>query len=882
MRSIGGGGGSAFDGSDKPAGSVSLGLTVSGGGGAAGDGDTVTLTSTADTTSITTQGDVAHGVVLQSVGGGGGMAASGGTAVSDDWAVNYTFGGGAGASGVGGEVTADFGQGKTTIATQGVGSVGVIAQSVGGGGGLAAVLPGQKATVGQFGSDSSSASPGEDVSVTLSQDQSGITTQGVGSHGIVAQSIGGGGGMFIGYSPQGAVPQLTSKFDGKSTSGAGSGASVTVSTAGAVTTSGAGAFGIIAQSIGGGGGIIANGDSVFAGHTGTDTSSKAGTVKVTVDGAVSATGENSIGVFAQSSAPGGADTITVNVNGTVQGGSGAQGVGIQVAGGNASNQINIGEDGWVYASSGTAIKAVGKQDAQKVDVDNQGQIYGNTFLIGGSISGNYQDTYGKPPTESAGTLTNSGALVALPGKRSYVDGHLVQTATGHIAPHLDYSNLESGTYEVTGNAVLDGHIRPNLASAMPGIFLPALTVNGVVTGALEAPDSPLFSYTLRENAGQYDIAITDTHFDESRFGLTEQHSAVAGALETVFASGDAELGAFFAGLDSSAGSDIALYRRALDTVAHENLMAVFALAAVDASRIADAAMSCPKFSSETGARAFLTEGSCVYAKAGGQTASLEGDSGRGEVDMDSAFWQVGGQTEIRPGLFLGGLLAYQTDWFNSQDGVSARGSSGQGALTLKYQTGPLLFTGAVFGSVGEYEIDRAIVAPGFSTTASSSPHSYVAGVRGRVAYTLGSEDFYLRPYLNIDLIHARSEGFSEDGAGGLGLRVDEVRHNAAVVTPAIEFGGRLQLSEEMVLRSYVSGGVKIRSNDAWEGNASFNGGSLDEGFSLDVPIDQISGRVSAGLQLFTSEHTDIRLQYDGEFGSQSQKHGASASLSYRF
>ncbi|MGH6760895.1 MAG: hypothetical protein ACRECW_04805 [Phyllobacterium sp.] len=886
-QSIGGGGGSAYDGSDKPAGSVSLGLTVSSSGGATGNGGAVNLKSTADTTSITTQGDVAHGVVLQSVGGGGGMAASGGTSVSDDWAVNYTFGGRVGAAGNGGGVTADFGQGTTTIGTQGVGSVGVIAQSVGGGGGLAAVLPGQKATVGQLGSDSkfasSSTSKGGEVTVSLLQDQSTIATQGVGSHGIVAQSVGGGGGMFMGYAADGPAPQLTSKYDGKSVLGAGSGGNVTVSATGSVGTTGPGAFGILAQSIGGGGGFIANNGSLFVGHTGTDTGSTAGTVTVNVDGAVSATGENSIGVFAQSSAPGSAGPITVNVNGTVEGGTGAQGVGIVVAGGNTSNQINIGKDGWVWGQSGSAIKAVGTWGTQKVDVDNQGQIYGNTWLQGGSIDGNFQNTYGHPPTTDSGTLTNSGTLMALAGKRSYVDGHLIQTATGRISPHLDYSNLQSGTYEVTGNAVLDGHIRPNLASALPNIFLPALTVNGTVTGALTIPDSPLFSYTLRETPGQYDVAITGAHFDGSRFGLTGHHSEVLSALEPVFASGDAELGPFFAGLDSSAGSNRALFRRTLDTVAHRNVMAVFARAAADASRVADAAMSCPIFSStETGAQAFLTEGSCIHATAGGQAASLKGDGGRRKVDMDSAFWQVGGQTEISPGLFLGGLLAYQADWFDSHDGVSARGSSGQGAVTLKYQTGALLFTGALFGSVGEYEIERAIAVPGFSTIARSSPHSYIAGVRGRVAYTLGSEDFYLRPYLNIDLIHARSEGFSENGAGGLGLRVDEVRHNVAVVTPAVEFGGRHQLSDDMVLRSYVSGGVKVRSNDTWEGDASFSGGALDQGFSLDVPIDQVSGRVSAGFQLFTNENMDIRLQYDGEFGSQAQKHGASAGLSLRF
>lgn len=786
-------------------------------------------------------------------------------------------------------MTADLGQGTSKIETYGVGAAGLIGQSVGGGGGMAAASPGLNAFIKQIGSPTSSVSEGYidggTVTVSASQRQSTISTSGIGGHGIIAQSIGGGGGLFTGYAATGPAPQLTSTYGGTAAGGNGTGGDVTVNSSATISTTGAGAFGILAQSVAGGGGMIANDGNVFVGATAPEGGgTSAGNVTVNVDGTVSATGENSIGVFAQSSGDGstGAGAVTVNVNGTVEGGTGAQGAGILVAGGNTTNQINIGADGWVWGQSGSAIKTVGTWGEQMVNVDNKGQIYGNTWLQGGSIDGNYQNASGTPPTSASGTLTNSGILVALPGKSSYVDGHVIQTATGWISPHLDYSNMRSGNYIVTGNAFLNGTIRPNLASAMPNIFLPALRVNGSVSDALTIPDSPLFSYTLQRSSGQYDVAITGTHFDGDRFGLSTHQSDVLRALESVFALSDPKLGPFFARLDSSAGLDNAVFRRTLHTVAHHNVLAVFARAAADSSRLADTALSCQKYSANQGIQTLLSESSCIQATAGGYTISLKGDDGRGHVDMDSAFWQVGGQSEIRPNLFLGGLLAYKSDWFNSRDGVSARGSSGQSAVTLKYQAGPLLFSGALFGSVGVYEIERSVVVPGFSAIASSSPDSYIAGVRGRVAYTFGSDELYLRPSIGIDLIHARAEGFSESGAGGLGLRVDEVRHNTAVLMPTVEFGGQLQLANEMVLRSYVSGGVQVRSNDMWKGNSTFKGGSEDQGFSLDVPIDQYTGRVSAGLQLFTDAKTDIRLQYDGDFGKLTKTHGGTVSLSYRF
>src|SRR5699024_5020009 len=142
------------------------------------------------------------------------------------------------------------------------------------------------------------------------------------------------------------------------------------------------------------------------------------------------------------------------------------------------------------------------QDSQKVDVVNHGEIYGNTWLQGGSISGNPQKPTGKPPGANAGTLTNARALVAMPGKRAYVDGNFIQTASGRIVPHLDYSNGISGEYVVTGSATLDGAIEPTLASAMPNRYLPVFTAEGSTSGRLHTPDSPLFKYTMRRTGNR--------------------------------------------------------------------------------------------------------------------------------------------------------------------------------------------------------------------------------------------------------------------------------------------------------------------------------------------------------------------------------------------
>jgi len=910
-QSVGGGGGLAIDGSADPNGTAVLGLNFDSEAvplssivqGGTGGQVALHLGQGGNGTRITTYGDGAHGAVLQSIGGGGGIADFGSSAVAVPGGSkrNISLTLGAAVSGEWGAETAGFDSGAVQltydqgaaldIATSGNGAFGILAQSIGGGGGLVGVSQGvaleylrvgmDAASEGDFSAEGS----GGAVSIALPADAT-IETTGIGAHGILAQSIGGGGGLVTSYQ-YGQAPKLVDTPLNPTLSIGDAGA-VTVSTNGQVNVAGAGAYGVLAQSIAGGGGIFTVGGNVSLGKVlsnyGLGTS---GNVTVNVQGSIAASGENGIGVVAQSQGPTEDGTITVNVGGdnpgTVAGGSGDQGVGILIVGGNSGNKVNISENSWVWASSGSAIKAVGTVGAQKVDVDNQGQIYGNTWLQGGSISGNFQNPNGTPPGAQSGTLTNSGSLMAMPGKISYVDGHLIQTATGRIVPHLDYSNDASGQYVVTGTATLDGTIEPTLASAMPNKYLPVFTTEGPTTGTLRTPDSPLFAYTMRQTGNRRDIAITGTHFSAPGLGLNKHKGGVARTLENVFASGNAELGPFFAGLDATARSSLENYHDAIGELSPRSTMTLLSRVAADASRIADASMSCPEFASDSAqAGAILVEGECAYLTTRGATTSLSGDADRGSSRLKSFALQGGGQREIGSGLLLGGSLAYQADSFSSHDGVSADGNSVQGAITLKKNLGAWQVSGAVFGNYGEYDTKRRIAAPGFSATAKGDAPTYSVGVRGRLAYTAGTERLYLRPSVNLDLVHAHSSSFSEKGAGDLGLKIASSTYNTAILTPEIEIGGRTDLKGGSVLRTYALAGVSLRSNDDWQGRASFIGGERSPSFGMSAPLDRAALRLGAGAQLFANKQVDLQIRYDAQLGSEAKSHNIAAKFAYRF
>ncbi|MDQ0586197.1 beta strand repeat-containing protein [Variovorax paradoxus] len=321
-HAVGGGGGAA---------ATSGGIFYVGGGhgGNAGKGGVLSVDSSG---SITTGADHSAAVLLQSIGGGGG---SGGEADSTGVVGAMAVGGRGGAGGDGGNITLAA---SGPIATSGAASSGLVLQSIGGGGGQgglahavsAGVLFDVAVSVGGNGGNGGSAGS---LGITLRQDAS-VGTAGSLSNAVTAQAIGGGGGNgafadstqatiapVLGDLPSGTV-SIQHTVGGAGGTG-GNGGAITLDTSGQLTTTGARAYGILAQSIAGGGGnggtaaaplrpttIGASDFSLSFGLTvgGRGAGAGAGaTVHITnqAAGRITTSGDQAIGVLAQSIGGGG-------------------------------------------------------------------------------------------------------------------------------------------------------------------------------------------------------------------------------------------------------------------------------------------------------------------------------------------------------------------------------------------------------------------------------------------------------------------------------------------------------------------------------------------------------------------------------------------------
>lgn len=494
-QSVGGGGGKGGAMAASGGALKDFNVTLGGSGGAGGAGGNVAVTNDG---SIATNERESVALLAQSVGGGGGTAhlLSSNVAASDadsDMKLSLSIGGTGGAGGAGGATTVDIGQSSAgTIRTFGVGGIGVVAQSIGGGGGVLTTTSAQADAQGggngggiqsstqvpiTIGDANGSSGDGGAVNVTLGKGSTGSTssilTSKADAYGILAQSIGGGGGLFAGATPS---TELAKLYAGTAQNGNGGSVNVLLNNGGWVYTSGAGAIGVFAQSIGGGGGVIGGMQNVDLSKglqaNPTSESGQGGNVSVDLEngGNIVTAGNGAHGILAQALGGGGgvvaganntgyayagstpysncnADTCTGNVTVTMGNntvvqthGAGAYGIYVQSRG-NGTNDatINIGHNAYVESedksAGGIYLEAAGTNtviNAGSIAATSAGLAIGSDMgsttvhntssgVITGSINLKLGSGSGTVQNDAGGKL-NTGVSIAADSVRN--DGTL--------------------------------------------------------------------------------------------------------------------------------------------------------------------------------------------------------------------------------------------------------------------------------------------------------------------------------------------------------------------------------------------------------------------------------------------------------------------------
>jgi len=490
---------------------------LGGNGGSGNKGGDINSTQIGD---IYTQGSNTPGLLLQTIGGGGGRA---------NLSISSFFGEIGGITlGLGGTASSDNAGGVInhtqtgSFETTGDQSFGVLAQSVGGGGGVTNLLNRQTLSLNtnatqlaapplgpnlsvSLGSNVGTNNPGGAVAFTMAGN---TLTQGTNSLGLFYQSVGAGGGTSTidgvnsinvslggsggasgsggsvtlyntgsvstaGFRAHGIFLQSVGGGGGSvftdaaniavntSANNTGNGGAIVLQQQGNVVTRGEQTFGLFAQSVGGGGGFV---DGAFRGTAGGNGSG--GTIDMRVDGSVVTLGGGSTGLFAQSVGSTGGDiSITLNnPNGMITGGSG--GTGVAFSGGATNNLANAGLVTTLDYVDGLAIS--GTTGSERID--NYGVVAGSVDLGGGANAFNNKlnalFVSGSVVNLGSGNSLNNEGLLS-PGDWQRVlttnlTGNLLQTASGFYGVDLDLNLVTADRINVTQSAIVSGVVAVNL------------------------------------------------------------------------------------------------------------------------------------------------------------------------------------------------------------------------------------------------------------------------------------------------------------------------------------------------------------------------------------------------------------------------------------
>jgi uncharacterized protein YhjY with autotransporter beta-barrel domain len=933
-QSIGGGGGTGADGSTGMGISIQLG----GNGGSGNNGGTVQLGSASTPLSglIGTIGDDAHGVLAQSIGGGGGWASGicsnsarsgfGGlsatrcigntldSATVEPWlpggALSLNMPGSTGNSGDGGAVNVNL---NGAIQTVGERSLGLVAQSIGGGGGFvsggwntianASMLT---TTVGQ------SYATGGAVAVTLGSSAS-IKTSGDGAWALLAQSIGGGGGFLGDPSLALQTPASNSvPFVSNKDNHYANGGTVTLNLGGNINTYGPNAHGVVAQSIGGGGGIAGGsqynpnaqlmmGNAYQFNNSTGGTSYSGGGNSITINqtgGTISTVGDGSIGILAQSS--GGITSSVVNpylvnisIAGTVSGGSGSGASGILVSGGgNTSskpNMITVNSGGLVTSADGvlgTAIQA--NSGYTNVTIESGGGVTGSVDLgsTPGDLTTNSGGTFaaGTTVVVAANTFTNSGNLFPFGSGRigtTTISGGFTQTASGVMG--VDINSLApqaSDRLIVNGQARVGGVIEPVATALLPGglPFVSATSLSSTATvrqGIAFAWQPSVSDNTL--------IVTPQPTFRPAGFAISASQKSLTNYLNRAWNNSDRFLAPTFAYLSQLGSAD--QYRQALRTIAPQAHSVQVQNLLNSAPLFLGAAIECP---TDLSTRVMTTETSCLWARVSGVWENQSGHEGDPAARMSGVGTRLGGQWQVAPSWFVGGSFGYGRAWANAAD-FSSHGDLYDGSLSVRHTHNAWTFAGSLSIGSGQFENSRTFqlvpvgTLAGTSSSYTSNTAALLIGGRLRAAYQIPLRTFYLRPYADLDLLRTQMPGFQESGSEGLPLAFRASQTTALSLSPMLEFGGERQLDANTRLRPYLALGLSLRSGFNWAMQAQIQGAEPGDGhFRLFGNTPAVVGRLEAGLQVFRNDGFDVRLEYGLSAGNGYVAQVPSARFTYRF
>ena len=825
-----------------------------------------------------------------------------------------------------------------TITTYGARSMGVMTQSVASAGGYLNVSDN---LISLVAAPFESAAWWQTAATTVGLNDSTVTTYGDGAWGLFSQSVAGGGG-FAGDSSQNLTytfPYMDAAFDPMQTvipvssmqpSTYTNAATTVTLTSSLITTSGTNAHGIVLQNLGGAGGAFLTNGSLYLGQTCVNNCTslgiyvpplrQGGQISLTLDNSqVVVTGQQSRGVVLQSAGPYGVNgpsagtyapiMVELNGNSVI---SSAQATALVILGGSYiqaspntvtvnSGQITSGvyqsqylqavdntdnpDNGWaIYApvgytnvtngADGTIVGNIylGGLSETQGDITNYGKWEGSSVVVADNSLHNYGSMY-----PSGQGVSGPSSIV---GSLKHYDGGVL---------YLDISSQQPGvvqndTVSVTGQALLVGEF-----VAETPYLLPLSGVQIFSAGTLafygSARDSLVFDWTASARGNAVDLSVA-ADFRPDGVALTGNEGAMADYLQRLWSDSSAGQASLFGYINEEfAQGDGSGYVAGLNQITGQVLNSqAIEMKTAFATSLSDS-LSCPMVTDQ-GLK--LNQTDCAWARLTGSIAEQSANSSNSGYHVTAGGIRLGAQKALRDQWATGFSLGYANNYLTST-GLTSNGSFFDASLSAQKEFNNWSFGGSLGLAYGWFDNNRSLnlgangAAAAMSDLYTSSSDMMMVGLRLRAAYEYEQKDYFIKPYVDLDLMYSHTSGYTESGSGALAIKANASNQFNVAISPMVEFGTDLVTDGKRRIKAYASVGATFVPNNSVATQMAFANGVPGSG-TYDVITDgpSVLGRLNLGIQAFEANDLEVRAQYGFQVGDGYWSQSLSASLVYRF
>ena len=567
----------------------------------------------------------------------------------------------------------------------------------------------------------------------------------------------------------------------------------------------------------------------------------------------------------------------VNVNsGTIQSGS------YMASPGAALDNSDAAYNKWaVYAPTGYT----------NINLNVGGSIWGNVLLgivtKGDFVIQNRAAWHGSTAVVASNSLHNYGTIYA-GGEGAagglFIDGSLKHYAGGEIHVDVDAAATDGPTHDVitvTSLARIEGEIVPHTKSLLAGNY--QFLTAGTLEHSGTIRDSHIFDWELTASGNTLAKSVS-ADFTPSGYSLSGNQGSMADYLQRLWDGSSAAHATLFGYAHEFEQGNHAGYQSMLNQVSGQVLNSqAIEMKTTFATSLSDS-LSCP-IVTEQGLK--LNQTNCAWAKVMGSVTEQSSNSSNSGYHVTAGGIRLGAQKTLSEQWTTGFSVGYANNYLTST-GLTSNGAFFDASLSAQKKVDAWSFGASLGFAYGWFDNNRSVqlgangAAPSLSSLYTSNTNMMMVGLKLRAAYEHEEQNYYIKPYVDLDLMYSHVPGFTEAG-GALALTTKSNNQFNVAISPMVEFGTDVVTDGKRRIKAYVSGGASFLPNNNVSTQMAFANGLAGAGtYDVITKGPTVLGRLNLGIQAFESNDLEVRAQYGLQFGDGYLSQSLSANLIWRF